>query len=255
MSGPNRTTTGSIGNQSVHIKLVLRVLVACERSGRVRDAFRLFGHDAWSCDLVASDAMGPHIQGDALEAITDRPWDLIIAHPPCTYLSRVNVAYRRAHPQLQAQAEAFALALWQASCPRVCVENPIGSLWTALGKPHQVIHPWWFGDPYTKATCLWLRGLSRLSSTNGPDAAQSYPHVHVQGPERGRRIRHRGVDDWWRWPRPEGVRSWNRVHFTSRMRSQTFWGIALAMAEQWGGLASYPYQPADRPFADRSSVL
>lgn len=273
MEPNHQTTTGSIGSQSGHIKPVLRVLVACERSGRVRDAFRLFGHDAWSCDLVASAAMGPHIQGDALEAIADPRWDIIIAHPPCTYLSRVNVAYRRRHPELQAEAERFAIALWESDCPCVCVENPIGSLWTAIGKPNQVIHPWWFGDPYTKATSLWLRGLPRLSSMKGPDSARSYPQVvanrrgadgpslvdspqsyprgAAQSPERGKRIRHRGVDDWWRWPRPEGVMSWNRVHFTSRLRSQTFWGIALAMAEQWGGQATYPYQPADRPVADR----
>lgn len=251
MSGPNRTTTGSIGSQSGHYKPVLRVLVACERSGRVRDAFRLFGHDAWSCDLVASDAMGPHIQGDALEAIADRRWDIIIAHPPCTYLSRVNVAYRRAHPELQARAERFAVALWESPCPRVCVENPIGSLWTAIGKPHQVIHPWWFGDPYTKATSLWLRGLPRLSSMKGPDSQQSYPQGATQGPEKGKRIRHRGVDDWWRWPTPQGIRSWNAVAWSASKRSETFPGIAWAMAAQWGGQATYPHMPADRTFADR----
>jgi hypothetical protein len=266
-------TTCSVPTAVDHFNPVLRVLVACERSGRVRDAFRLFGHDAWSCDLVPSDGMGPHIQGDAVEAVRGGPWDIIIAHPPCTYLSRVNVAYRRRNPDLQAAAEDFARALWQSPCSRVCVENPIGSLWTAIGKPHQVIHPWWFGDPYTKATSLWLRGLPRLSSMKGPDSAPSYPQVAVlspqsdplalahspqsypqgaaQRPEKGKRIRHRGVDDWWRWPTPEGVRPWLKTHFTSRLRSQTFWGVALAMAEQWGGQASYPYQPADRPLADR----
>ena len=248
------TTTGSIGSESGHIKPVLRVLVACERSGRVRDAFRLFGHDVWSCDLVACDNYGPHIQADAIETAYSRPWDLIIAHPPCTYLSRVNVAYRRRHPDLQAVAEQFAVALWEAPCPRVCVENPIGSLWTAIGKPNQVVHPWWFGDPYTKATCLWLRRLPRLSSMKGPDSA-GYPQAAAQRPEKGKRIRHRGVDDWWRWPRPEGVKSWTAVHRSASMRSQTFWGVALAMAEQWGGQASYPYQPADRPVVDRPSVL
>jgi len=182
--------------------------------------------------------MGPHIQGDAIEAVHRGGWDLIIAHPPCTYLSRVNVAYRHRNPDLQAAAEEFALELWQSPCPRVCVENPIGSLWTAIGKPQQVVHPWWFGDPYTKATCLWLRGLPRLSSMRGPDAAQSYPQCAAQSPEKGKRVRHRGVDDWWRWPRPEGVQSWLKVQHTSRMRSQTFWGIALAMAEQWGGFSA-----------------
>jgi hypothetical protein len=215
--------------------------------------------------------MGPHIQGDALEAARRGPWDIIIAHPPCTYLSRVNVAYRRRFPDKQAAAERFAADLWELPCPRVCVENPIGSLWMSIGKPHQVIHPWWFGDPYTKATSLWLRGLPRLSSMKGPDAAPSYPQVPVlcpqlsgldlahspqsypqsaaDRPEKGKRVRHRGVDDWWRWPTPEGVRPWLKTHFTSRMRSQTFWGIALAMAEQWGEQATYPHMPADRPFA------
>lgn len=266
-------TTDSIDSPSQPFNPVLRVLVACERSGRVRDAFRLFGHDAWSCDLVASDGMGPHIQGDALEAARRGPWDIIIAHPPCTYLSRVNVAYRRRHPDLQSAAEDFARALWQSPCPRVCVENPIGSLWTAIGKPHQVIHPWWFDDPYTKATSLWLRGLPRLSSMKGPDSAPSYPQLvansprsealalahspqgypqsAAQRPERGKRIRHRGVDDWWRWPKPEGVRSWTDVARSASKRSETFPGIAWAMASQWGGMATYPYQPADRPLADR----
>ena len=236
----------------------MRVLVACERSGRVRDAFRLYGHDAWSCDLVVSDAWGPHLQMDALQAIHRGTWDLIIAHPPCTYLSRVNVAYRRRHPDLQALAERFALQLWNAPSDRVCVENPIGSLWTAIGPPQQVVHPWWFGDPYTKATSLWLRGLPRLSSMKGPDSALDYPRTEslcpddpqaaVHRPDRGRRVRHRGVDDWWRWPRPEGVQSWLKVQHSSRMRSQTFWGIALAMAEQWGGLsADWPISQGDRP--------
>ncbi len=255
MAGSQATTTGSIGNQSGHIKPVLRVLVACERSGRVRDAFRLSGHDAWSCDLVPCDNYGPHIQADAIETAYSRRWDLIIAHPPCTYLSRVNVAYRRRHPELQAEAEAFALALFNAPADRVCVENPIGSLWTAIGKPHQVVHPWWFGDPYTKATCFWLRGLPRLSSMKGPDSQQSYPQSAAQCPEKGKRIRHRGVDDWWRWPTPEEVRSWTNVARSASKRSETFPGIAWAMAQQWGGLASNPYQPADRPIGDRPAVL
>lgn len=227
----------------------MRVLVACERSGRVRDAFRLFGHDAWSCDLVESDAWGPHLQADARQAVASGGWDLIIAHPPCTYLTRLNVAYRRAHPELQAAAERFAIELWQSPCTRVCVENPVGSLWTAIGKPSQVIHPWWFGDPYTKATCLWLRGLPRLWSMKGPGAAPSYPQVVADSPEKDKRIRHRGVDDWWRWPTPEHVRPWLKTRFTSRLRSQTFWGVALAMAEQWGGQAPYPHMPAIGPIA------
>ena len=235
----------------------LRVLVACERSGRVRDAFRLHGHDAWSCDLVPCDNYGPHIQADAIETAYRRSWDLIIAHPPCTYLSRVNVAYRRRHAEMQEVAERFAIDLWNAPADRVCVENPIGSLWTAIGTPNQVVQPWWFGDPYTKATCFWLRGLPRLSSMKGPDSRQSYTQAaRAESGERPKRIRHRGVDDWWRWPAPEGVRPWLKVQFTSRMRSQTFWGIALAMAEQWGGLsAEGPYQPADSPISDRPSVL
>jgi len=234
----------------------LRVLVACERSGRVRDAFRLHGHDAWSCDLVPCDNYGPHIQADAIETAYSRPWDLIIAHPPCTYLSRVNVAYRRLHPDLQVAAEQFARDLYDAPADRICVENPIGSLWTAIGKPHQVIHPWWFGDPYTKATCFWLRGLPRLSSMKGPDSAPSYPQAAAHRPESGKRVRHRGVDDWWRWPRPEGVKSWTSVVHSAERRSETFPGIAWAMAEQWGALsAERHYQPADSPIGDRPSVL
>lgn len=216
----------------------MRVLVACERSGRVRDAFRIHGHDAWSCDLVPCDNWGPHLQGDARDFLAGG-WDALVCHPPCTFLTRANIRGRRLDPGAEAEAEAFALALWTSAIGLVAVENPVGRLWGTLGKPHQVVQPWWFGDPYTKPTCLWLRGLPRLSAPYRPAPVDSYPPAAANSPGKGKRVsRRRGVDDWWRWPVPAGVRSWTGIHSSPRIRSLTFPGIALAMAEQWGGLSA-----------------
>lgn len=179
----------------------MRVLVACERSGRVRDAFRLFGHDAWSCDVLPSRVGGRHIEDDVCNVLSDG-WDLCIAHPPCTYLTRLNLAGRRAHPDRVRSAIAFADKIRSAAAIQaICIENPIGSLWSEWGRPTQVIEPWMFGEPYTKRTGLWLKGLLPLQSELVVRAADS----------------------------------WTDVHHTSEIRSRTFWGVALAMAGQWGG--------------------
>lgn len=194
----------------------MRVLVACEFSGTVRDAFRRAGHDAVSCDLLPTEADGPHIVGDVLDVIGDG-WDLMIAHPPCTYLTvSANKWYSddvTAAPgiltgderdEARDEAIAFALALLTAPIPRIAVENPIGVLSTRIRAPSQIIHPWQFGHGEVKATCLWLRGLPRLRPTQ------------IEAGRVDRLLRLPPSPDRW------------------KERSKTFQGIADAMASQWG---------------------
>jgi hypothetical protein len=194
----------------------MRVLIACEFSGIVRDAFRARGHDAWSCDLLPSERPGPHIQGDVRNVLSDG-WDLMVAHPSCQYLSRAGA--RWASPERDALAlgaVAFVLELWNAPIPRVAIENPIGKLNQLWRYPDQTIEPFHFGDPYTKRTCLWLRGLPPLMASV-VDPAHA-PWVQANYVTRVGRIR-----------RPRGNAR------TARDRSRSFVGIASAMADQWGG--------------------
>lgn len=178
----------------------MRVLAACEFSGRVRDAFAARGHDAWSCDLLP--APGRHICGDVREHLEG--WDLIIAFPPCTYLCSSGARWWRNRQAEQQAAIEFVRLLWDAPCTRVAIENPIGRLSTVWRRPDQIIQPWMFGHGEVKATCLWLRGLPLL-----------HPTEVVSG--RSARI-HRMPDSSRR----------------SLIRSLTYPGIAKAMAEQWG---------------------
>lgn len=184
----------------------MKILVACEMSGVVREAFKARGHDAWSCDLVPSEIPGQHIQGDAIEAMQSRRWDMLLVFPPCTDLCVSGARWfraKRANGQQQ-KSIAFFLALANADCPRVAVENPIGIMSTHFRKPDQIIQPWMFGHGETKGTCLWLKGLPKLVPTN-----------LVAGREQ--RI-------WKMGPSPERAKE----------RSRTFQGIAEAMAAQWG---------------------
>lgn len=183
----------------------MKVLVACEFSGVVREAFRDKGHDAWSCDLEDSEIEGQHIKGDVLQFL-DLGWDLMIAHPPCRYLARSGARWWPGRKKEQEEAIQFALALLNAPIPRIALENPIGKLSTAIRKPDQIIQPWMFGHGETKATCLWLRNLPLLSSS-----------CIVEG--RSQRI-------WKLSPSPQ----------RSKDRSRTYPGIAQAMADQWGSL-------------------
>jgi site-specific DNA-cytosine methylase len=181
----------------------VRVLVACEFSGVVRDAFSARGHDAWSCDLLPSERPGPHYQRDVLEVI-GLGWDLMIAHPPCTYLSYAGLRWFKTDPSRMEKArEAFRffVALRNAPIPKIAIENPKGFLNKWYGKPSQIIQPWQFGEPYTKATCLFLKNLPPLLYTN------IYTDRFVNWTEFG----HRSAKD----------------------RSRTFFGIADAMAQQW----------------------
>jgi len=187
----------------------VRVLVACEFSGIVRDAFIAAGHDAVSCDLLPSERPGPHIQGDAIDAIWTggtRPWDLMIAHPPCTYLAVSGARWFKDRQQEQADALVFVQQLMDAPIPRIAIENPIGVISSRIRKPDQIIQPWMFGHGETKATCLWLKNLPKLTPTDIVDGRT--PRVHHASP---------GPDRW-------------------KERSRTLPGIAKAMAEQWGNL-------------------
>jgi hypothetical protein len=184
----------------------VRVLVACEFSGAVRDAFIRAGHYAVSCDLLATDTPGPHIQGDVRDHLDDG-WDVMVAFPPCTHLAVSGARWWIEKRLEQAEAINFVRDLWDAPIPRVAIENPIGRLSSAWRRPDQIVQPWMFGHGETKATCLWLRGLPPLMCLVLDQGR--YPRVHRESP---------GPDRW-------------------KRRSMTYAGLARAMAEQWGSVA------------------
>lgn len=180
----------------------MRVLIACEFSGVVRDAFIRAGHDAWSCDLLPTEQPGPHIIGDVRKNLSQR-WDLMVAHPPCTHLAVSGARWWKDKQQQQADALAFVEELMDANIARICVENPISIISTKIRKPDQIIQPWMFGHGETKATCLWLKNLPPLQPTDVVDGRK--PVVHYASPS---------PDRW-------------------KVRSRTYLGIAEAMAQQW----------------------
>jgi site-specific DNA-cytosine methylase len=185
---------------------VMKVLVACEFSGIVASSFWAKGHEAWSCDLYATEepAQRPyHIQGDVRDILSDG-WDLMIAHPPCTHLAVSGARWFKDRPMYQVEAIAFVLHLMNAPIEKIALENPIGVLSTKFRKPDQIIQPWMFGHPETKATCLWLKNLPKLVPTNIVEGRDNRVHREPPGPDR--------------W----------------KNRSRTMQGIADAMADQWG---------------------
>lgn len=184
----------------------LRVLVGCEYSGTVRDAFKALGHDATSCDLLPTDKPGKHYQGNVFDIINDG-WDLAIFHPPCTHLAVSGARWFKDKQKEQAEALEFVRLLMEADIPKIAIENPISIISSKIKKPTQIIQPWQFGHGETKSTCLWLKGLPKLIPTN-----------IVEGREQ--RI----------WKLPPSADRW-------KIRSTTFPGIAEAMAMQWGGNA------------------
>jgi hypothetical protein len=185
----------------------MKVLVACEYSGRVREAFRKLGHDAWSCDLLPAEDNSPyHYQGDVMAIINDE-WDLMIAHPPCTHLAVSGARWFKDKRQEQEDALDFVAGLLGANIPMIALENPISVISSRIRKPDQIIQPWMFGHGETKATCLWLKNLPKLEPTNIVEGRENRVHRMSPGPDR--------------W----------------KERSRTFQGIADAMAQQWGGLA------------------
>ena len=201
----------------------MRVLIACEFSGVVRDAFLARGHDAWSCDLLPTEVLGPHIQGDAVEAMKDG-WDLVIAHPPCTHLAVSGAAWFEDKRKDGRQQEGIDLFMQFAACTteRYCIENPVGIMSTLWRPPDQVIQPYYFGDEFQKTTCLWLKGLKKLIHVKADDLFDKGTHV-----DKGEMVRFasgRTMPKWYAEKRGDG-----------HARSATFPGIARAMAEQWGG--------------------
>lgn len=180
----------------------LRILVACEFSGIVRDAFTARGHDAWSCDLIPSEIPGQHRQCDVRDLL-DEPWDLMIAHPPCKHLATSGARWFKDKQSEQSDALTFVLSLAHAHIPMIAIENPVGVLSTHWRKPDQYIHPWQFGHGEVKKTGLWLQGLPLLTPTHIVPGRDPICHKTPPGP------------------------------YQSRIRSRTHLGIAAAMAAQW----------------------
>lgn len=197
----------------------MRVLVACEFSGTVRDAFLRAGHDAMSCDLLPTEAPGPHYQGDVRDVLGDG-WELMVAHPPCTYLASMGIWWNAKRPERWPHTYAardFVSLLWHAPIERIAIENPIGFLSNNWRKPNQVIHPWQHGHEASKPTCLWLRGLPLLQPTSIVGKGEFYTKAN------GARMA--------KWSHiTSGTRKAERAAIASR----TFPGIASAMAAQWG---------------------
>ena len=181
----------------------MRVLVACEYSGTVRDAFIRAGHDAMSCDLLPTESNGPHYQGDVRDILGDG-WDLMIAHPPCTHLAVSGARWFKDKVTEQAESLDFVRLLMDAPIERIAIENPISIISSKIRKPDQIIQPWQFGHGETKATCLWLKNLPKLTPTNIVEGRDNRIHRMPPSPDR--------------W----------------KLRSTTYSGIAQAMADQWG---------------------
>lgn len=181
----------------------MRVLVACEFSGIVRDAFATRGHDAWSCDVLPTERPGQHLQCDVLGVLNDR-WDLMIAHPPCQHLAVSGARWFKHKVQEQAAALDFVRVLLDAPITRIALENPVSVISSHIRKPDQIIQPWMFGVGETKATCLWLKGLEPLTPTDIVDGREA-------------RV----------WKEPPSPERWKN-------RSRTLPELAQAMAGQWG---------------------
>jgi hypothetical protein len=220
----------------------MRVLVACEYSGTVRDAFRELGHDALSCDLLPTERPGPHHQGDVRDLLHEG-WDLMVAHPPCTYLSASGLHWNTRTPgraALTEEALEFVRLLLEAPIPRVALENPVGCISTRIRPPDQTVQPWQFGHDASKATCLWLRNLPTLRPTKFveprlvccglevPEGSGVYGCMHCCGEKKARPRWGNQTDSGQNRLSPSPDR-W-------KIRSATYTGIAAAMALQWGGM-------------------
>ena len=225
---------GRPGNAEIHrsprspvLLKKMRVLIACERSGVVRDAFAMRGHDAWSCDIEPSERSGNHLIGDIREFLKE-DWDLMIAHPPCTrlcvtgnkwYKSEYSHRFPNIHQERE-EAIQFFMTLADAPIPHICIENPVGIMSTLYRKPDQIIQPFQFGHPEPKKTCLWLKGLPPLQPTKLVE-----PDYFVS--KSGKKLAR-----WYYMPSYTKERQ--------IMRSRTFQGIADAMADQWSCLGGTP---------------
>ena len=187
----------------------MKVLIACEYSGRVRDAFIAQGHDAISCDLLPTDNPGPHHQGDVTD-ILNNGFDLMIAHPPCTHLAVSGSRHFHRKQKEQKEALDFVRLLMDAPIDRWCIENPVSVISSAIRPPDQIIQPWEHGHGEVKSTCFWLKNLPKLKPSNCVEGRE--PKVHMMPP---------GPDRW-------------------KLRSTTYEGVALAMGQQWGDEAKLP---------------
>jgi len=184
----------------------MKVLVACEFSGIVREAFKAKGHDAWSCDLLPSEIPGQHIQDDVIKHLNNG-WDALVGFPPCPRRCNSSVRWLINNPErieLLRLDDLFFYSLWNAPIKKICLENPIVHKYTTVPKYSQIIQPWQFGHGETKATCLWLKGLPKLISSNVVEGREARVHKEPPSPDR--------------W----------------KNRSRTYKGIAEAMADQWG---------------------
>ena len=195
----------------------MKVLIACEFSGIVREAFKAKGHDAWSCDFLETEIPGQHIIGNVLSVLSHK-WDMMIAHPSCTYTANSGVRWLHEYPdrwKLLDKSLQFWKQLRDSGIPKIAMEQPIIHKYARkiMGSPTQIIQPWQFGHPETKATCLWLYGLPKLQPTNIVDGREGRVHKESPGPDR--------------W----------------KNRSRTYQGIAEAMAEQWGSNNYSIYKP------------
>lgn len=200
----------------------MRVLVACEYSGTVRDAFIASGHEAISCDLLESESTGPHYRGDVRDILGDG-WDLMIAHPPCTYLCSSGLHWNKRNPErekLTNEAVEFVRMLLDAPIPRIALENPVGRISTAIRKADQIIQPWQYGHDASKATCLWLKELPLLRPT------EIIPGRIVNGRKR------------WANQTDSGQNRLGPSEDRWKIRSTTYKGIAMAMADQWGNTSA-----------------
>lgn len=190
----------------------MRILVACEFSGTVREAFTKLGHDAWSCDLLPTEINGKHYQGDVRDILGDG-WDMMIAHPPCTYLASSGLHWNKRRPeraQLTEEALEFVNLLLNCPIDKIALENPIGCISSRIRKPDQIIQPWQFGHDASKSTCLWLKNLPLLTPTN-----IIQKELYANQTPSGQNKLPPSPDRW-------------------KLRSITYQGIADAMAEQWG---------------------
>ena len=196
----------------------MRVLIACEYSGKVRDAFIRHGHDAISCDILPTESEGPHYLGEVEDILHTEKWDLIIAHPPCTYLANSGVSWLHKDPSRWAMLDdgaSFFKLFLNHPCDKICIENPISHKYAVErigGKYTQIVQPWMFGHPESKATCLWLKGLPLLKETN------NVKEEMMKLPKNKRQRLHYTPPSKNRW----------------KIRSETFEGLAEAMASQWG---------------------
>jgi len=195
----------------------MKILVACEFSGIVRDAFIARGHDAISCDLLPTERPGPHYQGDVLEFMHSQYFNMMIAHPPCTHLAVSGARYFKGKVQQQKEALEFVRKLMNSCIDKICIENPISVISSRIKKPTQIIQPWQFGHGETKATCLWLKNIPKLTPTNIVEGRTARIHRLPPGPDR--------------W----------------KERSRTMQGIADAMADQWSDKALAAWRSKEEP--------